>query len=148
MRIKAAINVTVTEDDDQLQALGPVINYVIDDNEDTTAGHKSSVLTFDGGDAEAEYVFTPEVTNGKYLVIVVKEGAVKIRLNGAVTAFGLKVNPAVEVDPLLPYQSDDQPGIFFLGPISATTPLTEMHLENESATEAARVIVALIGEAS
>jgi len=148
MRVKVAINVVISEDDDQLIKLGPDINVIIDDNASTTKKHKAGKVILAGGAGEQAYSFTPEVTNGKFLIVLVKAGAVKVRLNNAATGFSLKPNPAVATDPLLPYQVADQPGMIYIGPMGPTNPLTQMHLLNESATVEATVIVALVGEAS
>lgn len=147
MRVKAQIKIIISEDDDQLQELGPDFDIVIDDNIATLTKHKASILNLAGGSAEVAYAFAPELTNGKYLLVRVLSGAIKVKLNGAATPFGLTVNPAVALDPILPYQSQPQSGVIAMGPMTLATPLTSLAIQNESGTVAARVAVAIVGEA-
>ena len=83
------------------------------------------------------------VTDAKY-VIVIAYAEVQIRLNTAtVPVITLKPNPAASAVALTNVQKADQAGRLFLGPTSIQT----LELVNPSATDTARVFVAVVGEA-
>jgi hypothetical protein len=148
MRFKANFKIVVSDDVDQRNKLGPDVDFVLDDTNALLTKYKASVLTLIGGSAEVEYPFASEGTNGKYLVLQVLAGAVKIKLNDAsAPPVGLKIKPAVTPDPILPYQKNDVQGLWYMGPLSLATPLTRIFVQNESATVAARIAIVLVGEA-
>lgn len=147
MRVKVFINVAISNDNDQLQDLAPSIDVTIDDSTPTT--FKAGMLNLAGGSVEAAYLFSPEVTNGKYLIVQVYSGEVTLKLgSNTAPAIGLKPNPAVTVDPILPYQKTAQPGVFLFGPIAVANPLSALYIHNVSSTVAARVGITLAGEAT
>lgn len=146
MRFAAAIRIILSEDDDQIQRELD-IDQVTDDTLPTK--FKRGVLTLATSETDTQFVFTPEVTNAKYLIVHVKEGTVSVKLN-ADTAFALTLepNPLVTPDPVSLYQKTAQPAVYFVGPIAADVPLNTIYLSNPSATVEARVAVAVIGEAT
>lgn len=147
MRVKAAVNIVISNDDDQTEKLGPDVDVVIDDS--TPTHERAGILDFAANAAEIQYAFSPEVTNGKYLIVQVLSGEVQIKFNSNVgTPFNLKQNPAVAVDPIMPYQAAAQPGVLVLGPLSPTNPVTSLYLKNASTTATARIAIAVVGEAS
>lgn len=144
MRMVVGFRAILSEDADQLERVLD-IDKVIDD---------TLATTWDGGvvglaiSAPATQVLFPKVTAGKYLVLVVWAGEVAYRVNNiASQPLSVAVNPATAVDPQLPYQKNPQPGIVFMGPMSASFPLTSLYLSNPSATVAARVQLMIVGEA-
>ena len=115
MRVKAFINVAISEDDDQLQKLDPDVDVTIDDSLPT--GRKASVYTLAPASMESQYDFAPEVTNGKYLIVQVLEGEVTLKFNSnTAPGVGLVPDPATTQDPILPYQKNPQNGVLFFGP--------------------------------
>lgn len=146
MRVVAAFNIVISEDNDQLQQTTPPINVIIDDTLPT--GSKCATYNIAANAAEAQFLFTPEVTNGKYLFLQVLSGEITYKLNSnTAPAVGLKPNPAVTPDPILPYQVAAQPGVFFTGPLSSANPLTQLWIHNVSSSVPARISIALVGEA-
>lgn len=146
MRFYCNVQVIVSEDGDQTNNLVPDLTTVIDDS---TPTHKR-VGTFDiaANAAEAQYLFSPEVTNGKYIMLLVLAGTVTIKQNlNTAPAIGLTVDPAAASDPVLPYQVTPQPGVYVIGPVTLANPLTSLWIHNTSTTLPARVSVAIVGEA-
>lgn len=145
MRFLAQLRVILSEDSDQLQR-SLDLSQTVDD---------TLVLTDDGGTfslaalAANQQILFPKVTEGKYLVLIVWSGEVQWRVNNVASQLlSLVPNPATTPDPILPYQKVAQPGLAFIGPIGASAPLTSLYLSNPSSTIAARVQVAIIGEAA
>ena len=145
MRMLLNLRAVLSEDSDQLQR-DLDINQVIDDTLVTT--WDGGVITVAPSQADTLVPF-PKVAAGKYLVIIVWSGEVAYRVNNiASQQLSIEVNPATTVDPLLPYQKAAQPGLVVMGPISNTHALTSLYFSNPSSTVAARVQVAIVGEAA
>lgn len=147
MRVVASVNIVISEDNDQTQQTSPPVEIVIDDSLPT--GFKGGTYNIAGGAAQTQFLFAPEVTNGKYICIQVLSGDVSFRFNDPAAApIGIKQNPATTPDPIMPYQVNPQPGVIFMGPGSTTSPLTSLYVHNNSSTLTARISIALLGEAS
>lgn len=147
MRLQTAIRIICSEDDDQLERELD-IQRVIDDTVPTTYDRKTFNLAALA--SNVQYVWSTEITNARYIIVQVEEGAVSVKLNLTTNvAIGIEVNPALSPDVVSEYQKVDQPGLLFLGPIPADTPITTLYLSNLNPTPAtARVKVAVLGEAA
>lgn len=145
MRLVSAVKIVLSEDNDQLQInLDP--NIVIDD---------TLVTTWDGGvvvlapSATNQQILFPKVAAGKYLVIIVWSGEVLYRVNNVASQqLSIMPNPATTPDPILPFQKAPQPGVVYMGPMGTAAPLTSLFFSNPSASDQARVQVAIVGEAA
>lgn len=148
MRARIGLSMVVSYDNDQQDHAVPPVTVVTDDTADTLATAQSGSLQLAGGSGEVTIEFG-DVVNAKYLRIMVREGAVRLKINSnTATAFGLTVVPAAAVDPILPYQKAAQPGVLVIGPITAATPLTSVYVQNESNDDAAVIAFAITGEAA
>lgn len=145
-RIVAALSVKYTEDLDQLYKLADY-QRVLDDSE---AGRQAGGLVSLAPNAsDIQVLFTPEVTNARYVLVLVRSGEANVKLNSTgAYPIPLAPLPAASAEVLSTYQKTSQPGVLFMGPLTNTTaPLTTLYLSNPSPTVAAEVTVLIVGEA-
>jgi hypothetical protein len=146
MRLVADIHLIGSEDDDQLDRWLD-LDKVIDDSASVRwCGGKVPLAA---SASNQQVLFTPEVTNARWIIVIASDALVTVKLN-ATTAVAVGIEPveAVETDPLSTYQREAQPGVYIVGPISSTTPITTLYLSNPDTVNATSARVFVVGEAT
>lgn len=146
MRIVSSLQLLLTEDVDQL-------NRYLDSTRilDDTAPSKLAQgrVTLAPSATNIAFPFAPEVTNAKWIIVLVFSGEVHVKFNGTGNA-PLPVKPlaAFSASVVSSYQKEAQPGHIVIGPLSTNSPITSIHLSNPSASVPAVAYLAVVGEAS
>lgn len=147
MRLQTSLKVLLSEDDDQLNRyLAPIqINY----DDTLVLKAKSARLSLPALTVDQPFTFTPEVTNAKYVLILVFTNVLQYRFNGiGAVQLALEPLPAASAAVVSSYQKTPQPGVLYAGPFDSSAPLTSLHLSNPHATLTVDCFVAVIGEAA
>lgn len=141
MRLQAAVEFLLSEDVDQLYQLGKQKRFVDDTGVLTSKAVRIENLAINTNNQQV--LFTPEVTNAKYVLVLVSTGEVRVRFNDLTgTLIPVKPLPAVVGNPASTYQKAEQPGRLFVGP----TLLTALYLTNPSGTVTPDVTIVIVGE--
>lgn len=142
MRLVNLLDLLLSEDADQLYKLADQ-KRTVDDTAVTT--EKAARFTLAASAVNQELVLTPEVTNAKYVLILVEGTGITVRFESSSgTEIPISPLPAASSNPVSQTQKADAPGRLFVGP----TLLTSMFFSNPSGQTAATVTVVVVGEGS